>query len=142
MKDVFLDTDILIDFLGDRKPFSKFALAIFVAGYNQKLRLHTSSNSITIAYYILSKQVSENKARELIMNLMERMNIVSVSQSILKNAFSSEFKDVEDAVQFFSAITIENMDCIVTRNLKDFKKSTLPVLSSEEFHLENLLSHN
>ena len=62
MKNIFLDTDILIDFLGDRKPFSKFALSIFVAGYNKKLKLYTSSNSITIAYYMLAKQVSENRA--------------------------------------------------------------------------------
>ena len=138
MKNIFLDTDILIDFLGDRKPFSKFALSIFVAGYNKKLKLYTSSNSITIAYYMLAKQVSENRARELVLCLMERLSVISVSESILKNAFSSEFKDVEDAVQFFSAITVERMDCIVTRNIKDFKKSTLPVLSSEEFHLHNL----
>ncbi|MEQ8303230.1 MAG: PIN domain-containing protein [Cyclobacteriaceae bacterium] len=138
MKNVFLDTDILIDFLGDRKPFSKFALSIFVAGYSKTINIYTSSNSITIAYYILAKQVSENKARELVLSLMERLNVIAVSESILKNAFSSEFRDVEDAVQFFSALTVERIDCIVTRNIRDYKKSTLPVLSSEEFHLKNL----
>lgn len=141
MRNIFLDTDILIDFLGDRKPFSKSALAIFVAGYQKKVKLYTSSNSITISYYILAKQVSENRARELVLRLMESLNVVSVSESILKNAFASEFKDVEDGVQFYSAITVERMGCIVTRNLKDFKKSTIPVLSSEEFHLKHLLNN-
>lgn len=137
LKKLFLDTDILLDFLGDRKPFSKFALAIFVRALHKDFEIYTSSNSITIAYYILAKKVPEKQARKLILGVMQRLHIISVTNTILRNAFSSEFKDVEDAVQFYSALTVENIDCIITRNLKDYAKSTLPVFSSEEYQLKN-----
>lgn len=67
MKNIFLDTDILIDFLGDRKPFSRFALAIFLNAYHKKIRVYTSGNSITTAYYILGKQTTEKHAVSLLL---------------------------------------------------------------------------
>lgn len=138
MKNIFLDTDILIDFIGDRKPFSRFALAIFLSAYNKKVKVYTSGNSITTAYYILGKQTTEKHARELIMDLMNQIMIIPVTETILKKAFSSNFTDVEDGVQFFSALTISDMYCIVTRNIRDYKKSTIPVFSSEELLLKDL----
>lgn len=138
MKNIFLDTDILIDFIGDRKPFSRFALTIFVNAYNKKIKVYTSGNSITTAYYILGKQTTEKHARELIIDLMNQITIIPVTENILKNAFSSNFTDVEDAVQYFSALTITNMYGIVTRNIKNYKKSTIPVFSSEELLLKDL----
>lgn len=138
MKNIFLDTDILIDFVGDRKPFSRFALAIFLSAYNKKVKVYTSGNSITTAYYILGKQTTEKHARELIMDLMNQIMIIPVTESISKKAFSSNFTDVEDGVQFFSALTISDMYCIVTRNIRDYKKSTIPVFSSEELLLKDL----
>lgn len=138
MKNIFLDTDILIDFLGDRKPFSRFALTIFLNAYNKKITAYTSGNSITTAYYILGKQTTEKHARELVINLMDQISVIPVTEDILKNAFSSNFTDVEDAIQFFSALTISDMYCIVTRNIKDYKKRTIPVFSSEELLLKDL----
>jgi hypothetical protein len=137
VKEIFLDTDIILDFLGDRKPFSKFALHLFVDAHQKKLKLYCSGNSITTAYYILGKLTTEKQARELVLGLMNQVNILSVSDSILKSAFGSSFNDVEDAVQFFCACTVKNIQCIVTRNIKDYKRSTIPVYSSEEFLLKN-----
>jgi predicted nucleic acid-binding protein len=133
MTKVFLDTDIILDFLGDRKPFSHAALAIFLAAYNKQVALHTSSNSITTAYYILCKLTSEKHARELITGLLDHITIIPVRHSTLKSAFTSPFKDVEDAVQYHTASTISSMHCIITRNVRDYKKSTLNVITSDEF---------
>ncbi len=138
MKNIFLDTDILIDFLADRKPFSRFALTIFLNAYNKRIKVYTSGNSITTAYYMLGKQTTEKHSRELIIDLMNQITIIPLTENVLKNAFSSNFTDVEDAVQFFSALTVSNMYCIVTRNIKDYKKSTIPVFSSEELLLKDL----
>lgn len=140
MKNIFLDTDILIDFLGDRKPFSRFALTIFLNAHHKKIKVHASANSITTAYYILGKHTTEKHARELVLGLINQVTIIPVTEDILANAFSSNFADVEDAVQFFSALTVSGMFCIVTRNIKDFKKSTIPVFSSEELLLKDLSS--
>lgn len=91
MKNIFLDTDILIDFLGDRKPFSRFALTIFLNGHHKKIKLHTSANSITTAYYILGKHTTEKHARELVLGLINQVTIIPVTEDILANAFSSRF---------------------------------------------------
>jgi predicted nucleic acid-binding protein len=133
MTKVFLDTDIILDFLGDRKPFSHAALSIFLAAYNKQIALYTSANSITTAYYILCKLTSEKHARELITGLLEHISIIPVRHSTLKSAFTSPFKDVEDAVQYHAASTVSGMHCIITRNIKDYKKSTLDVITSDEF---------
>lgn len=129
---IFLDTDILLDFLGDRRPFSKFALALFKEAENNDLKLYTSANSITTTYYILTKLSTEKNARTLITELIDVLQIIPVDKGILKLAFSSEFKDVEDSVQHYSALASGNIDFIVTRNLRDYRLSLLPVAGPEE----------
>ena len=128
---IFIDTDIILDLLGDRKPFSRFALQIFNRS-GKILSLHTSGNSITIAYYILSKYTDETNARRLILNLLDYLNVIPVTTSILTKAFKSNFKDVEDAVQHFCALTNQEIKYLVTRNLKDYKHSQIEVLNSED----------
>lgn len=137
MKKIFLDTDILLDFLGDRKPFSKFALEIFLGAYHKNFDIYCSGNSITTAYYILGKLTTQNQSKALVLGLISQVNVIAVSDNILKSAFASDFNDVEDAVQFYSALTEKDIHCIITRNIKDYKKSTIPVFSSEEFILKN-----
>jgi hypothetical protein len=61
MTALFLDTDILLDFPADRKPFSTFAVRIFIGAHQGKFKLHTSGNAITTAYYILGKHMDEKK---------------------------------------------------------------------------------
>lgn len=129
---IFVDTDILLDFLGDRRPYSKFALALFREADQNDLKLCISANSITTAYYILTKLSTEKKARALITELLEILLIVPVDKGILKLAFSSEFKDVEDSVQHYSALASGNIEFIVTRNLRDYRLSLLPVVGPEE----------
>ncbi len=132
MTDIFLDTDIIIDFLGDRRPFSKFAAQIFVGAHNGKFRLHTSSNSVTTAYYILSKNVDDKKARSLITDLLDFIQVIPVTEKILRHALNSDFSDFEDAVQHYSALTIDKIKFIITRNLRDYKKSQIKAISPEQ----------
>lgn len=130
---VFLDTDVILDFLGKREPFAQHASLIFAAGHHKQINLFTSSNSITTCYYILSQYSSSKKARQLILELLKEISVIPVTEGILWNGFESNFPDAEDGVQHFAALSVESLACIVTRNLKDYKASKLPVLSSEEF---------
>jgi predicted nucleic acid-binding protein len=132
VKRLFLDTNIIIDFLGNREPFGKFAKTIFKKGYNGEVELWTSDNSITTTYYILAKIEGEEKARRLISKLLDKIEIEPVTKTILTSALTISFKDYEDAVQYMCATRIRNLDAIVTRNKKDFKASEIDVLSSEE----------
>lgn len=129
----FLDTDILLDFLGDRQPFAIHAAKIFTHAHRKEITICTSGNSITTCYYILAQHATSKKARGLILDLLGEISIIPVTEDILWRGFSSGFQDAEDGVQHFAALSMDTVECIITRNIKDYKTSKLPVHSSEEF---------
>jgi len=128
MKNVFVDTNILIDLLADRPPFSKFAIEIFDLAEKEKIRLFTSSHSYATTHSLLKKHVGEKELRELLYSLLDFINLISIDISIIKKSLLSNYKDFEDAIQIFAANSITDMDFIVTRNLKDFKDAGITVL--------------
>ena len=128
---IFVDTDVILDFLGDRKPFSKSAHKLFVLAEQKRIELYTSSNSITTAYYLLWKGSTDAQTRDLISGLMDIVRTIPVNHKILTQALKSEFKDFEDAVQHFSALTVDEIKLIVTRNIKDYSKSKIQVSGPE-----------
>lgn len=132
MKKYFIDTNILIDLIADRKPFSKYAVEIFSAAENKKIKLFTSSHSIATTYYLLKKHVDDKTLREILLGLFDFVSIIPVDLEVLTKGLRSKQKDFEDAIQMYCATKIEKMDCIVTRNLKDFKGSLIPVLAPDE----------
>lgn len=132
MKNVFVDTNILIDLLADRPPFSKFAIEIFDLAEKKKVRLFTSSHSYATTHYLLKKHVGEKELRELLYSLLDFINLISIDIFIIKKSLLSSHKDFEDAIQMFAANSITDMDFIVTRNLKDFKDAGITVLPPDE----------
>ena len=132
MKNVFVDTNILIDLLADRQPFSKFAIEIFDLADKKKINLFTSSHSIATTHYILQKYIEEQELRNVLYSLSHYVGIASIDVSIIKKAY---YRDLEDAIQIFAAHSIGNIDFIVTRNIKDFKDAELTVLPPDELLL-------
>ena len=135
MKKVFLDTNILVDLIADRKPFSKFAIEIFQLAEEKKLEIYTSSHSIATTHYLLKKYMDEKSLRNVLYQLFDFLKVISVDETILKKGLRSQHKDFEDSIQILCASTIEKMDCIITRNGKDFKNSEIPALNPDEFFL-------
>ncbi len=133
MKRIFLDTNILVDLIADRQPFSKFAVEIVELAESRDLELYTSSQAFATTYYLLKKFIDEKQLREILFDLLDFVQVISVSQEIIKKSLKSEHKDFEDAIQINSAYSIANMDCIVTRNPKDFKRSEIEVFTPDEF---------
>lgn len=131
MKHFFLDTNILNDFLADRKPFSDQAAILFQSAKNNQVRLYVAAISFNNVYYIVRQVHSHTKTMGLIRTLAQYVEIVAVDSVILKKAIASDFKYFEDAIQNFAAESIAEVELIVTRNLKDFKKSNLPVFAPE-----------
>jgi predicted nucleic acid-binding protein len=131
---LFLDTNIIIDLLADRAPFSFWAQRIFKDQSMGIHELYTSANSILTAFNIVEQKLGDQKAKTAISIILSRVEIMPISKTILISAFSREFKDFEDAVQHECAFSIDHLDCIVTRNKRDFKKSLVPVMSSEELY--------
>jgi predicted nucleic acid-binding protein len=132
MRKIFVDTNILVDLIADRKPFSKYAIEIFNTAETKKIKLFTSSHSLATTYYLLKKYVDDKTLREVLLGLIEYVTIIPVDSAILTKGLRSKHKDFEDSIQIFCATTIEKIDCIVTRNVKDYKGSELPVLAPEE----------
>lgn len=136
MKKYFLDTNILLDFLGNRQPFGKYALQILNKGRLKEWELWTSDNSITTSYYIIGREIGEKDARMKIGKLLNYIEIQPVGKPELQTALISRFKDFEDGVQHFCALSIENINGFITRNQKDYKHSQIRIYSPEELFEE------
>lgn len=132
MKIIFLDTNVIIDFLADRRPFSIQAAEIFNSSLAGNVKIFVSSVSFNNIYYILRQSLSHTETIKLLDELSEMTEIVDVTKTIIKKSLKSEFKDFEDAIQYNCALTVNKLDFIVTRDSKDFKKSALPVMNPQE----------
>ena len=132
MKQIFLDTNVIIDFLADRKPFSVAAAQIFDSGLSGKVKIYVSAVSYNNIYYILRQSLSNSETIKILNELFEMTEVVNVTKSIIKNSLTSELKDFEDAIQYNCALSLKKIDFIVTRDTKDFRKSALPVMNPEE----------
>ncbi|MBL4705181.1 MAG: PIN domain-containing protein [Flavobacteriales bacterium] len=129
MKNIFLDTNVLIDFLANREPFAIHAAIIFDQAEKGNVNLYVSAISFNNIYYILRRVCSHKKTIDLIKTLNELVDVVALDQKIIDEALAANFKDFEDAIQDSCVMKIKKLDALVTRNAKDFKNSTLPILS-------------
>lgn len=133
MQKAFIDTNILIDLLADRRPFSKFAIQIFDLAEKKQVKLYTSSHSIATTYYLLKKFQNDRTLREVIYTLLDFIDVISIDLPIIKKSLLSNHKDFEDAIQIFAAHTVNGLSSIVTRNVKDFKRAEIVVLTPDKF---------
>ncbi|MFM2388360.1 MAG: hypothetical protein RL660_3117 [Bacteroidota bacterium] len=136
MKKVFIDTNIIVDLLADRQPFSRYAIEIFGMAEAKKIKIFASSHSLATTHYLLKKYLDEKALREVLLNLLDYITIIPVDVDILKRGLLSNHKDFEDAIQILCAYSIQKLDCIVTRNIKDFRNSEIQVLTPDELCLK------
>lgn len=137
MTKVFLDTNVVLDFILNREDFAEEAAIIFDLGERKKLSLALSSLSVNNIDYVISKIESKEKARIIIIKLLSLIETLSVDKTTIQKAAMSDFKDFEDAIQNYCAEE-NGFKSIVTRNLKDYKNSNLSILTPKEF----LVSYN
>ena len=133
MTDLFIDTDVIIDFLIDRKPYSREAAIIFTLIEEKKLRGYVSSLSFSNLYYVMRKVESHNKVLAKLDSISEIVNILKVDQQTIKNALDTGFSDFEDSIQYCCARDNKRIDVLLTRNTKDFKNSVIPVMTPSDF---------
>jgi len=132
MKNLFLDTNIILDLLAYRMPFYTEAAKLFSLADKKKIKLSVSSLCLADAHYILSKQNPEKEVRKILRKFKVLVTVLPLDDKITNLALNSEFHDFEDAIQYFTAIE-NNQDLIITRNQSDFKKSEIPVMTAGEF---------
>ena len=134
---VLIDTNIFIDVLQDRIPFTDNSQSVVALVVQKKVKGAVAAHSITNLWYILRKTHSDEERRNYLLSLFELFDVVSIDKNRLVAALEkSDFKDFEDCLQDECACAI-NADYIITRNAKDFESSMVKALTPEEF-LENL----
>lgn len=131
---VFLDTNILIDYLSRREPFFVPAALLLQLGKRKKCQLMVSSLSFATASFMLQAhyKMTHEAVVTLFAKIVELCHITTVDAQTVQNAIASDFKDFEDALQYYSAMRVK-ADYIITRNKPDFIQSVVPVYSPEEF---------
>ncbi len=132
MRRVFIDTNIMLDFLGERHPYYEPIAKIATLSDKGKLKMVVSPLSSATVNYLLSKYENPKSAIEKLRKFKVISEISIVDEHIVEKALNSEFSDFEDALQYFSA-TASNCDIIITRNAKDYRQSLLPIMSANEF---------
>lgn len=129
---LFLDTNVMLDFLGERKPFYISAAKIATLADEEKCKIVVSPISYATVSYFISKFESDKIAIQKLRKFKVISEACTINEQTIEKGLNSDFSDFEDALQFYNAVE-SNCDIIITRNAKDFKKSTLPVMSPDEF---------
>ena len=131
MTRLFLDTNIVVDLLDRREPFCHDAVRLFTMAYNKQVQLIVSPMTYTTASYLLRKHGPEG-VRNLLANFRQLSRIAVVDERTVDDSLASQFKDFEDAMQYYTALKAK-VDAIITRNGKDFTASKLPVMTATEY---------
>lgn len=132
MLKVFVDTNVVLDFLLKREGFFGEARMVMALGYNKLCELYMSSLSFSNIAYIARKELSGDDLYGCFSDIRELLAVSSVTQEEVDEAIRLKARDFEDAIQYFSAKSVE-ADCIVTRNIGDFPFSDITVLTPREF---------
>ncbi len=135
MDKVFLDTNIWLDYFGARSPFDLDAQNIIQQAENGTIEIFISSLSICNISYIIKKISPNVNANQVITDIINLATITKIDENIISNALASNFKDFEDAVQYYSALLHGEITHIITRNIADFNESKIPVLSPSDYLL-------
>ena len=133
MKDkLFLDTNVVLDLLGEREPFYDSAAKITTLADKGKIELIVSALTYSTVYYLLSRFEDKEQVKEKIRKFKVVAETSDLTDKIIDKGLSSKFSDFEDSLQYYCAI---KMDCkiLITRNGKDFKESDISVLSPDEY---------
>lgn len=136
-----IDTCVIVDVLQKREPFYKSAMDIVLAVSNRRCLGVLTAKSVTDIYYILRRSIhNEEEVRKLLGILFMLFDVEDTFSTDCQLALSSSMKDYEDAIMVQTAIRV-GADCIVTRNLKDYRLAARPVFSPDEF-LEKLIEEH
>ncbi|WP_197285502.1 PIN domain-containing protein [Pedobacter sp. R20-19] len=129
INNILIDSDIILDYFLDRQPFSENSSKILALCETGKLNGFVTGIAIANIYYLLRKEHKSKSILQGIKVLLNFLDVIKVDKAIILKAIDSEFSDFEDALQNFSADTNGSINAIITRNIKDYKKSKLSVLT-------------
>ena len=133
---LFLDSDVILDVVLQRDGFYQNSYPLFKMTEDQTILLFTSSTVIMNVQYLSVKLIGKNKAIEGIKYLLNFFEILDCNKKVLQNAYNTKCTNIEDTVQYFTAIHSEMVTYFITRNIKHYKEieeKLLPVVTPVQF---------
>ena len=130
---IFIDSDVVIDFFTDRLPFANPASEIFELNEQNVIQLYLSAASINNIYYIVRRFLGHKATLKVIEELTEMTEIVGTTKNEIMQALRNEFRDFEDSIQYSCALTVEGIEAMLTRNVKDYSASKIAVFTPENY---------
>ena len=128
---VLFDTNIVLDVLFNREPYSDNAIALFDAVETKRIQGYLCATTITTIDYLATKSLGKAGSKIAITKLLELFIIAEVNRRTLTAALLADFSDFKDAVLFHAGLDA-GIDCVVTRNSKDFKTTERPIYSPNQ----------
>jgi predicted nucleic acid-binding protein len=128
---VFLDTNVVLDLALNRTEFIKDAESIFALKDMGKIDIHISALTLSIVAYFAAKHKQDSFV--IVGRFLDWIHVIDLESIFFKQIVTSDFLDFEDGLQYFSAMMVKDIKAIITRNTKDFKSSSIPVLTPAQF---------
>lgn len=130
---VLLDTNVIVDILSRRTPFFQDSYDCLVRIFSKGDEACVTASCVTDIIYILRKYISDHTVLlSSVNNFIDLITVLDTKYSTVKNAFSFQMKDYEDAVVLQCAIE-NNVVAIISRNKPDFANSPIPIFLPNEF---------
>jgi predicted nucleic acid-binding protein len=129
---VFVDTNVLLDVLAHRQPFYAHSVGVWTLAEQGRVRGFVSAISFNNIYYVARKLQTRQAVNRMMAFLRDTFELVPLDKQILDQAIDADFEDLEDAIQYFSAVRAKS-ECVVSRDADAFRQSDLPVMTPTEF---------
>lgn len=133
MRRVLIDTDVILDFFFDRKPASDHAARVLALCETGVVNGFVTAVIVSNVYYLLRQVAGHDKVLDSISRLMTLVDVLITDKEVVMQALHSGFRDFEDALQNFSAEHSGAVDVVLTRNVRDYRKSSLGVMTPEAY---------
>lgn len=125
---VLIDTNAVLGLLLEREPFIESALSLFEQIEQGKLVGYIAATTITNVFYIVRKTEGYETVIAAVQRLLVGLQLCAVDRVVVATALDAGLKDFEDGIQLACA-TLNRLDAIVTRDLRDFSNANLPIWS-------------
>ena len=135
-----LDTNIIIDIALERQPYFTNSETVLAFVEQGQIEGYISASTISDLYYLIRKQKGRDLTIEFLQEILTFCQIATVNQDAIIMAFTTNFQDFEDSIQYSTAV-VNKLDAIITRNPQDFPIVTLRIITPEQLIVELTNSH-
>ncbi len=129
---VLIDLNILLDVLQKRMPFYQASANLLAAAETRKITAYLAAHSLTTLFYLVLKAHGTGEAHATLTNILQFIRVAPIDQQTIEQALNLNYPDFEDAVQMIAAVQCK-VDCLITRNVKDYQPALLPVMQPIDY---------